>query len=177
MRGSQRTEDDRGEAGNDAVTRVIAGTLLLFALWLGMSGVYQPLTIWLGAASSVVVAIIVWRMERANPDARTRIRLRPLTFFRYFGWLLKEIAVANWAVTKAIMAPDLAIRRHFFKVPFTQKTDLGQVIFANSITLTPGTLTVEIEDGSFWVHALDYGEGTMGELAGMDARVTATEAA
>lgn len=155
--------------------RVTAGTLLLFALWLGMSGVYQPLTIGLGAASSIFVSIVLLRMEGANHAARSRIRLRPIAFIGYLGWLLKEIALSNWAVTKAIMAPDLAIRRNYFRVPFTQATDVGQTIFANSITLTPGTLTVEIEDGTFWVHALDFAPDTCDGLAEMDARVTATE--
>lgn len=153
------------------------GTILLFALWLGMSGVYQPLTVGFGFASSVFVTVMVCRMERANPAARTRMRLRPLVFIGYLGWLLKEIAKANWAVTKAIMAPELNIRRHFFRVPFTQKTDVGQTIYANSITLTPGTLTVEIQDGAFYIHALSFGDTTRDELADMDARVSAAEAA
>lgn len=159
------------------MTRVFTGAVLMFALWLGMSGVYQPLTIGLGAASAVFVAVVVVRMEGANPAARTRIRLRPVVFIRYLAWLAKEIAVANWAVTKAIMSPEMTIRRHYFKVPVTQKTEVGQTIYANSITLTPGTLTVESEDGEFWVHALEFGPTTKEDLADMDARVSAAEAA
>jgi len=149
----------------------------MFALWLLMSGIHNSFMIGLGAGSSVIVGILVWRMEKASPGARIRMSLRPVTFVSYIVWLMKEIAKANWAVTKAIMATDLSMRRHYFLVPVGQKTEVGQTIYANSITLTPGTLTVELEEGSFWVHALDYGDTTMDELADMDARVTATEAA
>lgn len=142
-----------------------------------MSGIYNPLIIGFGAASAAFVGFAVARMERASPAARLFLRFRPVNFVFYQFWLLKEIAKANWAVTKAIMAPDLYIRPHFFRVPYTQKSELGQTQFANSITLTPGTLTVEIEDGDFWVHSLNYDDTTLEELADMDARVTATEAA
>lgn len=155
--------------------RLILGAILLFALWLGMSGVYKPLIIGMGAASALLVTFIVWRMEQANPAARVRMLLRPVAFVGYIIWLLKEIARANWAVTKAIMAPDLSIRQHFFRVPYSQRTEMGETIFANSITLTPGTLTVELEDNAFCVHALDFGDTTRDELADMNARVRAVE--
>jgi len=157
--------------------RTGVGTLVLFGIWLGMSGIYSPLIMGLGAASSVFVSVVVWRMERANELARVRLRLRPVAFIGYLVWLLKEIARANWAVTKAIMAPDLAIRQHFFRVPASQRTEVGQTIYANSITLTPGTLTVETEEGAFFIHALEFGDSTCDELADMDTRVAATEAA
>jgi len=62
-----------------------------------------------------------------------------------------------------------------FEVPVTQKSEIAQVVFANSITLTPGTVTVESEDDNFIVHALDFGDGDMEALADMDARVSAIE--
>jgi multicomponent Na+:H+ antiporter subunit E len=71
----------------------------------------------------------------------------------------------------------MLIRQNLFTVPYTQRTDLGQVIFANSITLTPGTVSVETETGHFLVHAVSYTENDMDALADMDARVSATELA
>jgi len=88
---------------------------------------------------------------------------------------LWEIAKANWNVTKIILAPAMPIRQHLFAVPCTQRTDLGQVIFANSITLTPGTISVETDPGSFLVHALAFSPADIDALADMDERVTATE--
>jgi multicomponent Na+:H+ antiporter subunit E len=66
-------------------------------------------------------------------------------------------------------------RQHFFEIPYSQSTDLGQVIFANSITLTPGTLTVETEQGDFQIHALAYSDEDLEALADMDRRVTEIE--
>jgi multicomponent Na+:H+ antiporter subunit E len=64
-----------------------------------------------------------------------------------------------------------------FSIPYTQKTDLGQVIFASSITLTPGTITVETEPGHFLIHAVAFTSDDKAALADMDRRVTATEKA
>lgn len=156
--------------------RWILWAAVLFGLWLAMSGVYKPLIIWLGAGSAVFSTYMMWRMERASAGARLDSAQRPFSTLFYIPWLLKEIAKSNWAVTKAIMTPDLPIRQHFFKVPFSQKTEVAQTIFASSITLTPGTITVEAEEDFFWVHAVCYDESDHEALAEMDSRVAATEA-
>jgi multicomponent Na+:H+ antiporter subunit E len=156
--------------------RLLGTSLLLFALWLLMSGLYKPLIIGFGAASVILVMLVTRRMDAVDGD-KIQLNLKPLEFLKYFGWLLVEIAKANWAVTRIILSPEMPIRQHLFAVPYTQKTDLGQVIFANSITLTPGTISVEVEPGYFLVHAVSYSDGDMDSLADMDARVSATEAA
>ena len=155
--------------------RWVLGAISLFALWLLMSGVYKPLVIWLGAGSAVVATYIVWRMERAAPGARLDLAQRPIASVVYLIWLLWQIAKSNWAVTKAIMTPDMPIRQHFYKVPFSQRTEVGQAIFGNSITLTPGTITVEVEDSFFWVHGVVYDEGDHAALSEMDRRVRQAE--
>ncbi len=144
------------------------------ALWLLMSGIYKPLVIGFGAVS-VLIAVWVARRTDAVDGMRTDLALRPVAAIRYLGWLLVEIAKANWAVTKVILSPKMEIRQHLFRAPYTQRTDVGQMIFANSITLTPGTITVEVEEEDFLVHALSFSEGDHAALADMDARVTATE--
>lgn len=154
----------------------VFGTLALFGLWLLMSGVYKPLVIGLGAASSVFAAYIVWRMEQASVGARSDLAQRPVATVAYWFWLLGEIAKSNWLVSKAIMSPSMPIRQHYFKVPFSQKTEVAQTMFGNSITLTPGTITVEAEDDFFWVHAVCYDEGDHDGLAEMNRRAAGTEA-
>lgn len=139
-----------------------------------MSGLYKPLILGFGAASVVLVLYVLHRMDTVDGD-RVEIRLKPLATVGYFGWLLVEIAKANWAVTKVILSPKMPIRQHLFSVPYTQETDLGQVVFANSITLTPGTLTVETDLGFFLVHALAHSPDDMDALADMDAHVSAIE--
>jgi multicomponent Na+:H+ antiporter subunit E len=149
--------------------------LVLFALWLLMSGLYKPMIIGFGAASVALVMLVARRMDAVDGD-RIELRLKLVAFLMYFMWLLVEIAKANWAVTKIILAQSMTTRQHLFAVPYSQTTDLGQVIFANSITLTPGTISVETEPGHFLVHAVNYSDADMDALADMDARVSATEA-
>jgi multicomponent Na+:H+ antiporter subunit E len=157
--------------------RTILTTLTLFALWLLMSGIYSPFVMALGVGSSIVAVFVVRRMDNAADTERLRIHLRPIATIGYWVWLMIEIAKANWAVTKLILSPKMRLNRHLFKVPYSQKCDLGQTIFANSITLTPGTISVEVEDDDFLVHAVSYCDDDIGALAEMDRRVTAIESA
>jgi len=163
------------ERGENLV-RVVNAFIVFIGLWLLLSGVYQPLTIGLGVASVLSVLFITRRMDSIDGDG-VKIDLKPIKLIQYQGWLLVEIAKANWVVTKVILSPSLPIKQHMFSVPYTQKTDLGQVIFANSITLTPGTISVETEPGHFLVHAVAYSPDDKDALADMDRRVTATEKA
>ncbi|WP_428548412.1 Na+/H+ antiporter subunit E [Profundibacter sp.] len=156
--------------------RNIGIAIVFFALWLLMSGIFEPFIIGLGVASVLLTLFITGRMDAGDGD-RVDLLLAPVKYTKYLAWLMLEIARANWAVTKIILARDMPIRQHLFKTPYTQKTDVGQVIFANSITLTPGTITVETEDGHFLVHAVSYSEGDPEALADMDARITACETA
>jgi len=157
------------------VLRSLFTALCLFVLWYLMSGIQKPLTLGLGAGSALFAVWIVRRMDDAADADRLVVNLRPIQLIKYLLWLLVEIAKANWAVTKIILSPHMQIKQHVFKVPFTQKTDLGQTVFANSITLTPGTISVEVEPDHFLVHALCYSNDDPTAIADMDARVTQTE--
>lgn len=154
--------------------KFFGSAVTLMALWLLMSGIYKPMLIGLGVASVVLVLVIVRRMDRIDGD-HLDVSLSPLKSLTYFCWLLIEIAKSNWAVTKIILSPKMAMRQHMFAVPYSQKSDLAQVIFSNSITLTPGTISVETDQDTFLVHALAYAPSDDMELADMDRRVTAIE--
>lgn len=154
--------------------RSVGAVIFLLGLWLLLSGIYTPMIIGFGVASALTVVFVNRRMDAVDND-RLDVRLKPIEFVKYFGWLLVEIAKANWAVTKIILSPKMPINQHLFTIPHSQKTDLGQVIFANSITLTPGTISVETEAGEFLVHAVDYGDEDMAALADMEHRVCAVE--
>ncbi len=155
--------------------RTILTALTLFALWLLMSGVYKPMIIGFGVVSAIISVIVVRRMDNAADTDRLEIRLGVFATIAYWAWLMIEIAKANWAVTKLILSPSMPINRHMFRIPYSQKTDLGQAIFANSITLTPGTISVEVEEGEFLIHAVGYSSDDLDALAEMDSRVTAIE--
>ena len=146
----------------------------MMALWLMLSGIYKPMLIGFGIISVALVMVIVRRMDQVDGD-HVQIYIKPIQFFFYIFWLFIEIAKSNWRVTKIVLARTMPIRQNLFEVPYSQKSDLGQVIFANSITLTPGTLTIETESGDFLVHALSYSSTDMDDLADMDRRVSEIE--
>jgi multicomponent Na+:H+ antiporter subunit E len=93
----------------------------------------------------------------------------------YWPWLIKEIVKSAWDVSRIIVHSRLPITPTLTTVQSTQKTDLGRMIFANSITLTPGTISVRVGRGEILVHALTA-EAAQGLRAGeMDRRVTELE--
>ncbi len=145
----------------------------LSALWLLLSGFFEPLLLSLGLISVLLCVYLAHRMDVV--DHETMPLHISYGILSYLVWLTIEVAKANWAVTKVILSPKMALDQRFITVPTTQRDDLGRVIYANSITLTPGTITVEIEPGSFLVHALTKDAADMDALADMGARVTAIE--
>lgn len=154
--------------------RTVGTAVVLFALWLLMSGLFdKTLIVAFGAASAILVVYVARRMD-AIDGYHLDIKLKPVETIKYNFWLLVEIAKANWAVTKLIMTGK-PLRQHLFFIPANQRTDLGLVTFAISITLTPGTITVETEDGRFLVHAVDFSEDDHEALADMDSRVCKIE--
>jgi len=146
----------------------------LAALWLLMSGLYKPLILGLGFSSVILTMVILYRMDRVDGH-QLGYHIGAFATLKYIVWLMVEIAKSNWAVTKFILSGKAPDKQNMFEVPVTQKSELAQVVFANSITLTPGTVTVESQDHNFIVHALDFGDGDMQALADMDAHVTAIE--
>lgn len=131
----------------------ISLTAILALLWLGLSGVYKPLILLLGALS---VGLVVWLTERmevlgAEHDPASFAWRLP----RYWVWLIKEVIVANWAVARAVLNPN-RVQPIQLRVPITQHTPVGRVTYANSITLTPGTVTTRLKPGAAYleVHAL-----------------------
>ncbi|MEL7429738.1 MAG: Na+/H+ antiporter subunit E [Pseudomonadota bacterium] len=159
------------------MVRTLIGATGLAILWLLMSGLWdKPLILAFGVAS---IALSVWigkRIDAADGE-KLRYTLMPFATFRYILWLLAEIGKSNIAVSKLILSGKDPERQKLFMTPVTCKSELAQVMFANSITLTPGTITVETEDEQFIVHALDFSESDMDGLADMDARVAALESA
>lgn len=154
--------------------RLLLISLPLMALWLLMSGIFKPLLIAFGVISCGLAVWFMHRMEKADNEI-FKISVSPIKIASYLIWLMKEIAVSTLNVTKIVLQQRPNYNQKLFSIPITQESDIGQVIFANSITLTPGTITVETEPGYFLVHALDHQPADYDALADMDHRVTSTE--
>ena len=154
--------------------RIVLTSIIFAALWLLWSGIYKPLLVTFGGFSIFVVVLILWKMNKVD-SYRLHFPFKPLKLLAYLFWLLGEIIKANITVSKIILSPNMSIRQNLFSVPYSQKSDVAQTIFANSITLTPGTISVETENESFLVHALCYKPTDVDALSDMDKRITATE--
>jgi multicomponent Na+:H+ antiporter subunit E len=143
----------------------------LAALWLLLSGHYEPLLLGFGIVSCVVVVVISLRMDVVDREGHPiHLGTRALT---YIPWLLLEIARSNIEVARRILDLRAPISPTRIRVKASQRSALGQTIYANSITLTPGTISMVIEDGYIDVHALTE-EGAAALAAGeMDRRVSA----
>ena len=147
--------------------------ILLAATWLLLSGYYTTLLLALGALSCALVAALCWRTGIIDPEGHPNHLF--LGLLLYIPWLLWEICKSNIDIARRILDPKLPIAPRVIRIKTSQKTHLGQVIYANSITLTPGTVSVEVEEGEITVHALT-GETAAALLEGsMDRRVTRLE--
>lgn len=148
--------------------------LVLYAFWLLLSGLFTPFLLAAGAGCALAVLAFARRMDVIDREGHP-IHLGWRALFSYWPWLIKEIAESSWDVSRRILDPRLPISPTLARFRPSQKSELGLVIHANSITLTPGTVAVEVEAGEFLVHALTR-EGAAG-LAGseMDRRVAALE--
>ncbi|MDA0782677.1 MAG: Na+/H+ antiporter subunit E [Rickettsiales bacterium] len=128
--------------------------LILFATWLVMSGMFKPFFIILGALSCLLAVIFYSLLDKNKTEGFSAIGL----LFRgtlYSVWLIKEIILAAWDVTAKIWQLEPDISPEMAWVNTSLKNDISMTILGNSITLTPGTVTVDInEEGMFQVHAL-----------------------
>jgi len=127
----------------------------LFGLWLLLSGPehFSPLLLSFGLLSCLAVAYLANKMGLIDAEGFP-IQILPRLFI-YIPWLLVKIIQSNIDVCRQILAPRLKLEPSTFTVRCTQKTDLGKVIYANSITLTPGTISLSINNNEIEVHALN----------------------
>ena len=153
--------------------RLASLAVVLFSLWLALSGHYTPFLLGAGAAAAVLCVVIAVRMGIADSEGHPVHLVRGA--LTYFPWLLREIAKSAWSVSKLILNPRLPISPTMTQVVATQKTTVGVASYANSITLTPGTITTGVKGNVLTVHALTL-EGALDlERGGMDARVSRFE--
>ena len=128
-----------------------------------------PCDLLLGLLSIVIVLYISLRMDVLMHKGQP-LYFRFFRVLQYCFWLIGQILLSNLDVVRRVFSPTLDIKPILKAIPSLQKTELGRVIYANSITLTPGTVAINIaKNGDVLVHALhadvlaDLEEGTMGE--------------
>ena len=130
-------------------TVVLFGTLLLF--WIMLMGSLTSDGLLVGVVVSLGIAVLF----RDGLSFFTEFRATPKAFMAglaYYGYFLKELVKSNLKLTAIVLSPDLPIRPGIVKVRTHLKSRMGRLMLANSITLTPGTLTVEVDGEWFYVH-------------------------
>ncbi len=153
----------------------ISAVAVLFIFWIVLSGYFEPFLLSAGAGCAIAVVWLAHRMDVIDHEGHpVHLGLRVLT---YWPWLFKEIVKSAWDVSKIIVHPHLRVTPELLRVRTSQRTSVGLVTYANSITLTPGTISIEVAGGTILVHALTS-EGAASLMEGeMDRRVTRFERA
>ena len=144
---------------------------ILFSLWLLMSGYYNVLIVSLGLISCAFCVYVAKRGKLID-DEGLPIFFMP-RLLNYLIWLFKEILKSNLSTAKVII--NGKVEPETFTVKTSQVTDVAKVTYANSITLTPGTVTTKIQKGVFEVHALNSDFGNDIRTNEMDKKVTRLE--
>ncbi|MYJ73197.1 MAG: hypothetical protein F4092_15815 [Rhodospirillaceae bacterium] len=160
-----------GEERNSV--RLVGLYLALFAFWLLMSGHYEPLIVGFGVVSCAAAVYIARRKDIVDHETLSWY-LKP-RLPSYWLWLLWQILKANLDIAKRCVLPGSRIDPCVFRAPANQDTSVGVVTYANSITLTPGTVSLQTWDHEIRVHALT--RGTARDVLGgaMDGRICRVE--
>ena len=131
--------------------------LVLMSIWVIFSGQFDAFHLSLGVLSVSLVTALSGSLIIQKTETSLRFRLRILIGGLFYSlWLLVEIVKANFYVFSLVMRPRMCelIEPHVIRFKTTLKTDFAKFVFANSITLTPGTVTVRVDGDEFSVHAI-----------------------
>ncbi|MBU0755835.1 MAG: Na+/H+ antiporter subunit E [Planctomycetes bacterium] len=148
--------------------------LILAGFWILLSGKFDLFHLSLGFLCCLLVSFLSHDLLFRKTD-KARKPIIPPRFMLYLPWLLYQIVVANFQVARLALSPKLKERIGPRVIRFNSrlKGEMAQVTFANSITLTPGTITVRITNDEFVVHALsrELAAGLPGDMETRIARV------
>lgn len=154
--------------------RFIILVLVLAALWLLLSGYFdKPLLLIFGAGSVIISAWLAYRASVVDDDS-VPASLFP-RIFGYWMWLGGEIGKANIEVIRHALAVEPKLSPKLFIVPNPPKTSVGKATLANSITLTPGTVSIDLRENEILVHALTEDLADVAAITEMGERVARVE--
>ncbi len=150
------------------IIKVLLLFVFYFVIWLLLSGHYDPLLLTLGVLSCITCLYVTWKAKFIDEEGLPLHLLIRLPI--YTVWLFKEIIKANIDTAKIIIVnnPD----PQNFRVKSSQKTEAGKVTYANSITLTPGTVTTVLDGDILEVHALSSDMADDVKSGAMDKKVS-----
>ena len=145
-------ENTAAPTGAGRIRAYLIFAALLIAAWVLWSGMFKPLLLGLGVFSCALAGYIAVRMGYVDTSVfALRFNLRVITFW---GWLLKEIVKSSLEVARVVLSRELRLSTRVVEIDASKLSPVDQAILGNSITLTPGTLTLDADDGKLLVHAL-----------------------
>jgi multicomponent Na+:H+ antiporter subunit E len=144
--------------------------LAMAALWFALSGLFSPQFLVLAAASVLLCVWLIARLRIIDRDASPYHRAPHIA--AYMLWLIWQIIRSNVAVLARILGPRSALDPAMISLSTSARSDVGKAFFANSITLTPGTVTVDVDGDRLKVHALVRANAAAESFAPMDRRVS-----
>ena len=138
--------------GRSDHVRRFAVFVILFVFWIVFSGHFDALHLGLGLACSAIVAALSYDLMLPDPLSASTV-VKAGRFLTYIPWLLYQVLLANVHVVYLVLRPS-KIRPQIVRFKTGLTSELAQVTLGNSITLTPGTITMDIDDGEFYIHAV-----------------------
>ena len=153
------------------ITRMLVLLIPLVAAWLLWSGIYKPLLLGLGLFSCLLTIYMKHRMDYFAAD----VFAMPFSgrLLGYWLWLGKEVVKSSLDVARIVLSPSLPISPQLVIIRASSEHPVDQAILANSITLTPGTLALDVHEGEITVHALTKAGADELKKGEMDRRVAA----
>ncbi len=148
--------------------RILLTLLLLAVTWLLWSGVWQPLQLTAGALSCLLAIWLSWRMGFFSRGLFS-LHVSP-GLPRFWAWLLVEIVKSNLQVVRVVLNPRRRLSPSVVEIR-TTTGPVGQTLLGNAITLTPGTVTIDVHQGRLRVHCLTQEAAEELQAGQMDARV------
>lgn len=144
------------------IVHLISLFILLFIFWLGLSGSFKTKFLVYGVLTSAVTAWITYPLLLVSNESNTRkyfvFGISVPKLISYIFWLFWQLVLANIDVLRATSSQELAIDPKVVRFHFKPDNPMASVILANSITLTPGTVTLNVtDDGIYEIHALTEG--------------------
>jgi len=134
--------------------RLLFWTILLFALWMVLTANFQIFNILVGIGVSFSIALLYTKLF----THKTFEFISPFWFLVYLYVLLKNLIISNIQISKRILRPDMKLSPAIVAVKTNLESDWKKLLLANSITLTPGTLTLDIKDDMLFIHVIEYDE-------------------
>lgn len=143
--------------------RFVSMFLLTYLIWIGLSSSFQGPELITGLAVSIIVAILLGRYSEIRLGLSFPLKVFRF-IFRYLPAFVIEMVKANIDVAKRVLDPKLPINPAIVKIPLKLQGKFSRLVLANSITLTPGTLSVDFDSENIYVHWIDKSEKSSKEI-------------